>query len=283
MLERFLAWARRQPDIQAVALVGSGARSDLPADEWSDLDMIVIASDPRPYLESVDWLTAIGPPWFSFVERTPAGELLERRVLYEGGLDVDLIVLSPECVHQNFQGTPVIEIAQRGMRVLMDGDGILTPLAETTLHKTPLHPPISSEFDQVVSDFWFHTVWVAKKLKRGELWMAAMCCNGYMKRLLLTMIEWHAHATSSTELDTWFNGRFLERWADSQVIHALRQTFAHYETEDVWRAVMASMALFHRLASEVAGHLRYAYPTGQAQSVITWVTQYHLKESKEGN
>ena len=36
LLKKFTAWAQSRDDIRAVILVGSGARSDHPADQWSD-------------------------------------------------------------------------------------------------------------------------------------------------------------------------------------------------------------------------------------------------------
>ena len=47
LLRRFLEWADAQEDIGAVALVGSAARADHPADAWSDYDLVVAASDRK--------------------------------------------------------------------------------------------------------------------------------------------------------------------------------------------------------------------------------------------
>jgi aminoglycoside 6-adenylyltransferase len=128
-----------------------------------------------------------------------------------------------------------------------------------------------------VHDFWFHAVWTAKKLRRGELWTAKSCCDDYMKRLLLRMVEWHTHATSGRMVDTWFNGRFMEQWASPAVLRELRKAFAHYDEDDIWRALLASMALFHQIANETAGHLQFAYPAENAEKVIGWVTACRLK------
>ncbi len=42
-------WAARQPDILALALVGSHARG--AATETSDVDLVILAQDPSRYLE----------------------------------------------------------------------------------------------------------------------------------------------------------------------------------------------------------------------------------------
>lgn len=54
IIDRFVAWARTRPDIHAAIVVGSRARTDRPADEWSDLDIVVFATDPSPFLNSTE-------------------------------------------------------------------------------------------------------------------------------------------------------------------------------------------------------------------------------------
>jgi aminoglycoside 6-adenylyltransferase len=271
LLGRFLEWARSRCDIRAVALVGSSARTDRPADEWSDLDLIVVVSDPQPYLSSTDWLEDIGHPWISTVERTATGEAIERRVLFEGGLDVDFIVLPIESARQRLQVAPIADIVQRGMRTLLDKDETLSTVTIPSLETRSPQPVTLAEFSETVNDFWFHAVWTAKKLRRGELWTAKSCCDVYMKHLLLRMVEWNARATQGWDLDTWFNGRFLEEWASPQVVRELGRVFAHYAEDDVWRALIATMDLFRRIARETAEHLAYPYPASGDQRVTAWV------------
>jgi len=47
LLQRIIDWARKEAGIRAAFLVGSGARQDHPADEWSDIDLVLVATDPR--------------------------------------------------------------------------------------------------------------------------------------------------------------------------------------------------------------------------------------------
>jgi hypothetical protein len=39
-------------------------------------------------------------------------------------------------------------------------------------------------------------------LKRGELWRAKRQCDGDLKQRLLTMLDWHEHATHGPSHDT---------------------------------------------------------------------------------
>jgi len=43
ILAKLVAWGAAREDLRAIAVVGSRAREDHPADPWSDLDVIVVA------------------------------------------------------------------------------------------------------------------------------------------------------------------------------------------------------------------------------------------------
>jgi aminoglycoside 6-adenylyltransferase len=287
LTERFVKWAETQSDIRAAIVIGSRARVACPADEWSDLDIIVIVTEPERYLAQTDWLENIGNPRITFLEKTVTGDGTERRVLFAGGLDVDFAPISkkevqqltlllrlrkrfpwlfrllPRAVQRRVTRTMAefSDIARRGMRVLLDKDGITTYLPLATAEPPSTTPPTPNEFLELVNDFWYHAVWTAKKLRRGELWVAKGCNDFYMKRLLLQMIEWHARAINGWGYDTWHRGRFLEQWADPRVVRGLRHAFAQYDESQLWPALLATMELFRWIAIETAAQLDFPYPT----------------------
>jgi aminoglycoside 6-adenylyltransferase len=261
LIERFVAWASSAENIRAAFIIGSRARTDHPADEWADLDVVVLARDPTLYLASTDWLRGIGTPWLTFLERTPEGDAYERRVLFEGGLDVDFAPTSVASFGQMLsEGLPPVEagMLRRGVRFLVDKEGLALRLAAADSPQPPAVPPTEVEFAQAVNDFYYHTVWTAKKLRRGELWWGKSCCDSYLKGLLLQMVEWHARARGA---EAWIRGRFLEEWADPRVVAALPGVYAHYDSEDVWRALLATMDLYRWVAVETAEQLGHAHPS----------------------
>src|ERR1700747_2083423 len=79
-IDRFSAWAKRRPDVRAGVILGSWARSETPADNMSDLDLLVIVSDPSVLLSESRWLLTFGEPCLPFVEPTATGNFKERRV-----------------------------------------------------------------------------------------------------------------------------------------------------------------------------------------------------------
>jgi aminoglycoside 6-adenylyltransferase len=286
---RIAAWAEAQPDVRAAMVLGSRARTDTPADAYSDLDLLLLVADPSRYLDATDWLADLGVPRLSFVEETAVGGGRERRVLFDGGLDVDFSVFpvalfaglatllesddpnamragsaaqSPDVARALELADALGGVARRGHRILVDKDGILArALAELDALPAPPTPlPTAHEFAETASDFWYHAVWAVRKLRRGELWIAVRSCDGYLQALLLRMLTWHARATHGPDYETWHDGRFLECWADPDALAALRACFAHYDADDVRAALSATMDLFRRLATQTAAVLGYPYP-----------------------
>ena len=52
----------------------------------------------------------------------------------------------------------------------------------------------------------------------------------------------------------------MEEWADPRAVDSLSVIFAHYDQDDVWRALTATMELFRWLAVETAELLGITYP-----------------------
>lgn len=278
LLARVIAWAEQLDDIRAVMVIGSRARVDRPADQWSDMDIVLVTSDPRRYLDDGGWLSELATPWLTFLEPTAAGEGTERRALFDNAIDVDFIPYSTaamEAIAEHGWPPEIEGVIRRGMRVFLDKDGwgerLALPTEEAPTISSAAPSPSAEALANTINDFWFHSVWTAKKLRRGELWTAIDCLTGFMLWRVLHMIEWHTHATCGVEVDTWHNGRFVEQWADPRAIAGLRQCFARYDAADVARGLLATMDLYRWLSHETAAALGYTYPTMADERASDWV------------
>jgi len=290
---RFVEWAHGQEDVRAAILVGSRSRVERPADEWSDLDIVVFARRADDLLERDDWVHTFGDVRITFLEETAEGGGRERRVFYADGADADFAVFStrrlltliaylraPRAVRDRLpagvgrelesRAAGFGDVLGRGPRILVDKDGLLARLIELLPPRQPPRLPTTAELDEVVSDFWYHAIWATKKLRRGEVFTAKLAVDGYLKRLMLRMAEWHARA-GDPATDTWHQGRFIEGWSDPRVVDALGRSYAHYRAEDVARALAESMDLFSWLARETAERLGVPYPATPERTATEWI------------
>ncbi|HXG76573.1 MAG TPA: aminoglycoside 6-adenylyltransferase [Gaiellaceae bacterium] len=257
LLEAALAdWAAEQEDVRAAVVVGSRARADTPADRWSDLDVLLVVDDPRRYSDDPSWVEELGRPLFTFLEPTLAGQV-ERRVLFETGEDLDLPLLPASALAQLEADPEIAHVLARGYRVLVDEIGLADRLARMARSAPEPSLPAQRDLDQLGADFWYHALWTARKLRRGEVFVAVECLDAYLKARLVTLLAWHARALDPGT-DTWFGGRFLERWADPGALAALAGTYARYDLRDAARALWAAIDLWQALEEETARRLGLA-------------------------
>jgi aminoglycoside 6-adenylyltransferase len=245
-------WASERDDVRAAFVVGSQARTDAPADRWSDLDVVLVVDDPEPFVRDAAWVAEFGTPVLTFVEATALGDERERRVLYESGHDVDLPLIPLSAVDHLDVAAPLLA---RGYRVLVDKIGLeerLSSMAQRV--ESGGGAPTQAELTELASDFWYHALWTAKKLRRGEVFTAKQCLDGYLKARLVTLLEWHAHAVDPS-VDTWHGGRFVERWADPGALAGLEDAYARYDLRDVARALWATIDLWEGLERETSSRL----------------------------
>ena len=275
---RWAEWALTQRTIQAVIIVGSQARSDHPADEWSDLDLVVFASDATAYLRESAWLNSFGT-MVAAISNSFGQRDREWIALYADGCKLDVAFLSIDPVatptlQAMLDGFPYPVVLQRGVRTLIDKTG-----AATTLHLPAVTTPLPDqvEFTALINRLWLDAIKTAKFIRRHDLWRAKQLCDGEMKQHLLTLLEWQA-ALQEDRRDIWYDGRYLAEWADGEALADMPATFAAYEAADLQRALLATLDLARRLIRDVSDQLGDTYPT-EADQFVTQQLQDMLQEN----
>jgi aminoglycoside 6-adenylyltransferase len=249
-------WAGERPDVRAAAVIGSQSRADTPADRWSDLDVFVLADEPRLLADDAAWLEELGRPVLTFREPAVAGDGVERRVLYESGEEVDFAIFAASDWPGLVDVPGLAAVIARGSRVLYDDLGV-----EAVLGRVAARPsgglPDEAAFTELANDFWYHALWTAKKLRRGEILTALGCLVEMLLAKTATLLGWHARAVDPSA-DTWHGTRFVERWADPGALASLESAFPHYEIRDIARGLWQTVDLWEGLELETARRLGFA-------------------------
>lgn len=56
IIQNFILWGSNNDNLKAAMIIGSQAREDHPADDVSDLDLIMIVDHPSYFIHSDEWL-----------------------------------------------------------------------------------------------------------------------------------------------------------------------------------------------------------------------------------
>lgn len=279
-LDRLVQWLSAREDVRAAVLVGSQARSEVPADEWSDTDVLVLTTDPAALLDGDEWVTdAFGEAVLSYTEPTAVADLRERRVLLPDGSDFDVIPVPVEMVALLLAGGPALAALASGYRVLLDKDGLLAAVPARLSELGPgagspaPWPPPATEVANLAADFWHHCVWITKRVCRGELFRAQWTFVARQRHTMLRFAEWQALARSGGTAPIWYDGRFLEQWAAPETVAALSASVAGSSPRAVVTALLASTRAFGPLSAEVLSAVGAGYPVDAERWVTGWVTE----------
>lgn len=176
-------------------------------------------------------------------------------------------------ISQFADNSPYKRAFARGMRVIYYAQD-LGPSPADQLPSLSVYTPLTEiDLETCVNSSLIRVVKAAMLMSRGELFRSSIVLDCSVRSKLIALVELHAKATQDTDIDAWYGGRYLEQWADPDAFATLIKTFSHYDAREIKRALMASVGLISRLASESAEARSYRFPTEGQKKTITWLTQ----------
>jgi aminoglycoside 6-adenylyltransferase len=262
---RFADWIARRDDIRLAVVVGSRARQDRTNDQWGDLDTVIWTTTPEAYADA-GWLADFGDVWAAYRQYIRPGTA-EWLAVLAGGLDFDMAIVPAQAplTAEQVIAAQMDQVFARGVRVLLDRDGVWGQWSPPNIINHPL--PDEAELTQAVNQFWRYAGRAARKLRRGELWVATQLINGLLQQAVRMLAEWHTLAADRSA-EVWYEGHFLEEWADARVVAALRGTLAPYQADGAWSALIVVCELFRWLSAETTARLGYTAPAVAADEIL---------------
>ncbi len=121
LLNNIIDWASNLLDIKAVALVGSYANETATDD--SDIDLILLITQPDIYLKNTGWVSEFGIVDEKQIEHY--GKVTSIRVWYTSGYEVEFGI-----TNHKWAASPLDEgtqnVIKNGMKVLFEREAILS-------------------------------------------------------------------------------------------------------------------------------------------------------------
>ena len=117
-------WSKGRTDVVAVVMVGSWAGGDTRMD--SDVDVVLLTEDQKPYLEGEAWLHELGG--VRLVQTRRWGPLTERRFALSSGLEVEVGVAPAYWASTDPVDGGTRRVVTGGAAVIYDPEGLLARL-----------------------------------------------------------------------------------------------------------------------------------------------------------
>jgi aminoglycoside 6-adenylyltransferase len=280
VLARIVAWAETREDVRAVVLTSTRAVPGGRVDELSDWDVVLYVTDPAAFDASGEWTeAAYGPVLVAWGDE---GEWrgfrrFMRLVIYRDGTKVDFTLAPAAELEAIAAGGELPHALDVGWRALLDRDGAAAALPPPTFTAHVLRHPTAEEFRRVVDEFWFESTYVARNLRRDELFTARYSFDSVMRQNLVRMLEWRAGLDHAGRAAVGAYGRRLRQVLDAETWREAEATFAGAGTEDGWNALFAMLRLFRRTTHEVAARLGFDAPRGLEDTMTG-----HLQRMRRG-
>ncbi|MBC8077915.1 MAG: aminoglycoside 6-adenylyltransferase [Chloroflexales bacterium] len=277
--QKLVQWAEQREEVRAMLLTSTRAVPHAPTDVLSDYDVILVMQDIRPYFDDRTWLRHFGDVlvayWDPIFPDPDYGiEQSGNVIQFADGLKIDF-TLWPVAILQRIVAAPMLpDELDAGYRVLLDKDGLAAGLRAPTHKAFVPSRPTSQAFQTFVEEFFSDAPYVAKCLWRDELLPAKWCLDYDMKHAYLRpMLEWRVQCDHSWSMAAGNLGKGLKKRLPPDIWAHLERCYAGASIVDNWDALLQTLALFRRVAGEVADHLGYIYPLALDQGVVAYVQQ----------
>lgn len=123
-------WSKSNPLIRAVAVVGSWARKEAQAD--SDLDMLLLATEPKSFYPDTHWLEDIefASGRYLIKEKTliQYGIVWSHHLFFESGEELELAIAPLDWAKTDPIDEGTANVINNGCEILVDKDDLLKNL-----------------------------------------------------------------------------------------------------------------------------------------------------------
>lgn len=262
-LQLILEWAENNRDVLVVLLTSSLVNPHAPVDEFSDLDIEIVFDNNAGYISDKSWVSTFGNPIAMIEEDESCFDHRHamKMVLYEDGVKVDFKLYSKSRFLEDISGEDLPEDWDIGYKVLIDKEGLTRAMQAPTYQVGIIKKPTESEFQRIINDFWWDTTYVAKCLKRDEIFYAKFMSETNIRtQYLVPLIEWYIAGNYNWSITTNKYGRLFKKYLSPEMWEKTLLTFSGKDLADNWNALFAMADLVTEMGMKTAGALGYKYP-----------------------
>jgi len=283
-IEALTSWARSREDVGAVLLTSTRAVPGAALDAYSDYDVIVVVEEVEPLVRDVSWLTEFGEVLIAYwdpveVDAVTGATSVGNITQYVDGLKIDFSLWSGQWLRDVLAAPTPLEELDAGYRVLLDKAGLTSGLPAPTYHAYIPARPDQETFLRLITDFFIGPPYVAKCLLRGQLLPAKWVLDFDMRyTYFVPLLEWRVECDHDWSWKPGNLGKRLRAQLLPQVWSEFEATFTGPDEQANWTALFAMMALFGKVAREVARLLGFTYP----QDLEDRVTR-HVQRMRAGD
>lgn len=165
-----------------------------------------------------------------------------------------------------------------GYEIIYDRNNVTIDLEQPRYSGYNIDIPEKRVFLNSVNSFFWDIIYVAKALKREELFFAKFMLEDIRFKFLQRMIEWYISMNNDWKINPGKCGRGFKKYLSTDEWNELSETFTGFESEDSWECLFNLMDFYRKIAIEVSINLGYEYPKQTDKEVTKYMKK--IKEFK---
>lgn len=274
MFDLILGVAKEDERIRAVTMGGSRANKDCPADVYQDFDIVFFVKDVAPFWDNEEWIAdKFGKP--SLLQKPESMELIPPD--NDGNYMYLMIFPDGNRIDLQFTSWPYEDDGEP-MILLLDKDGTF-PKIQVAEDFWYIKRPSAKYFADCCNEFHWCLNNVAKGIAREEV-AYVMMMLGFVREMLIRMLEWYAGMNHNFRISTGKCGKYFKKYLPEDIYERFLKTYPTADTEAMWKATFETLYLFGDVAREVAAKLEFTYNAAEEKGIEDYMKQVRNGELK---
>lgn len=274
MFDLILSVAKEDERIRAVTMAGSRANKDCPVDVYQDFDIAFFVKDVAPFWDNEEWIAEkFGKP--SLLQKPESMELIPPD--NDGNYMYLMIFPDGNRIDLQFTSWPYDDDGEP-MILLLDKDGTF-PKIQIAEDHWYVKRPTAKQFADCCNEFHWCLNNVAKGIAREEV-AYVMMMLGFVREMLIMMLEWYAGMNHDFKISTGKCGKYFKKYLPETIYERFKDTYPNAETDSMWKATFEMLYLFGDVAREVAAKLEFTYDDLEEQGIENYMKQVKGGELK---
>lgn len=259
MMQLILDVAKQDDRIRAVYMNGSRTNRNVPKDIFQDYDIVYVVTENKPFVEDKSWIDVFGERLYMQcpdIVDTWVGKQRDYDkcfgwlIQFKDGnrLDLHVVPVGEEDITED-----------KLCIVLLDKDGILPEIPESTDEDYRVKRPSEGEFLAACNEFWWCLNNVAKGLWREEIPYVQDMINHVIRNQLIKLLNWKIGYETDFSVSTGKSSKYMHQWLPADVWERFLRTYAGGRVEEIWDSVFVMCDLFEEMAHEVSDKYGFSY------------------------
>lgn len=270
MMELIRRVAVEDGRIRAAYMNGSRANPNADRDILRDYDIVFVVTDTSQFYNDDGFIRRFGDVLY-MQKPDEMDKMLGKPVCFDDSYGWLVIYTDGNRLDIHVERTGLGTVYEDMMCVpLIDKDGILRDVPETTDSQRWVRKPSYEEFVTTCNEFWWCLNNVAKGIRRYEIPYAQDMLNCHVRPQLVRALEWKVGILTDFSVNAGKSGKYLYKWLGEGEYELFLETYCGSVAGEMWRSVKIMCGLFDDTARFTAVHLGFAYNGGEAEAAMQY-------------